>query len=409
MRTFFWIGCISYLLIGLAHVIIGALLPELLVHYGKEYSAGGQLVSLQFLGFLVGVLSGPWFSRKLGKRGALLFSLFCMAFGEMIFFTLPSWGIVLAIAPLAGFGFGMVETVIGAVVIGHFEESRKTVAMARIEVFFGVGALVMPFLVSLFIAAGWWRGAFLTLSLLAVLVFVLWAVLPLGTMSPVMSRSSGNEVKASAAPSLKSLPGGLAGLLALFIVIFAFYVGAEMSVANFLPSILIENVGVKPEIGALSVTCFWGAMAVGRLFAAQLAGRWGKARYLIISCLGGAVVLGFFAMADTVLSSYALVLLLGLLMSGMFAVALVYANGFFPGMEERVTSILIASGGVGGALVPLLTGWCMEHLSLSVTLWVLVALYVLLLVSVFTASRMRFTTKLASVSGPHVKAVGEVK
>ncbi len=85
-------------------------------------------------------ISGPWFSQKLGKRGALLVSLFCMALGEMVFFTLPPWGIVLAIAPLAGFGFGMVETIIGAVVIGHFEESRKTVAMARIEVFFGVGA-----------------------------------------------------------------------------------------------------------------------------------------------------------------------------------------------------------------------------------------------------------------------------
>ncbi len=102
------------MLIGLAHVIIGALMPELLAHYGKDYSAGGQLVALQFFGFLIGVLAGPWFSQKLGKRGALLVSLFCMALGEMVFFTLPPWGIVLAIAPLAGFGFGMVETIIGA-------------------------------------------------------------------------------------------------------------------------------------------------------------------------------------------------------------------------------------------------------------------------------------------------------
>ncbi|WP_141333821.1 MULTISPECIES: sugar MFS transporter [unclassified Paenibacillus] len=402
MRTFFWTGCISYLLIGLAHVIIGALMPELLAHYRKDYSAGGQLVALQFFGFLIGVLAGPWFSQKLGKRGALLVSLFCMALGEMVFFTLPPWGIVLAIAPLAGFGFGMVETIIGAVVIGHFEESRKTVAMARIEVFFGVGALVMPLLVSLFIAAGWWRGSFLALSLLSLLVFVLWAVLPLGRMSAVMAKSASNAVQAGAVPSFKGLPGGLIGLLTLFIVIFALYVGAEMSVANFLPSIMIENVGVKPEIGALSVTCFWGAMAVGRLFAAQLAGRWGKARYLLVSCASGAAVLSLFAMADTVFSSYALVLLLGLLMSGMFAVALVYANGFFPGMEERITSILIASGGVGGALIPLLTGWCMDQLSVSVALWVLVTLYVLLLALVYGASRMRFRAKAANVSSPRV-------
>ncbi|SDC18043.1 MFS transporter, FHS family, glucose/mannose:H+ symporter [Paenibacillus sp. UNCCL117] len=391
MRNFLWTGCLSYLLIGLAHVIVGAVLPELLAHYGKDYSAGGQLVSLQFFGFLIGVLAGPWLSAKLGKRGALMLCLFCLAAAELVFFTLPAWSIVLLTAPFAGFGFGMVETIIGGVIIGYLEEPKKTSSMARLEVFFGVGALVMPLIVAAFIAGGWWRGAFLTLALMSAAVLALWMLLPMGKMVEVMSKAASAQVKEAVSVQAAKAPrtGRSLMWLALFIAMFTLYVGAEMSIANFLPSILLENAGVRPELGALSVTCFWGAMAVGRLFAAQLAGRWGHARYMIISCAGGTLALLAFASIEGIGASFAIILLLGLLMSGMFAVALVFANSFFPGKEERVTSILIASGGIGGALIPLLTGWCMDHLSLKVTLGVLVSFYALLLVLVLAASRLR--------------------
>ncbi|WP_159881425.1 MFS transporter [Paenibacillus puerhi] len=395
MRNFLWTGCFSYFLIGLAHVIIGAMLPELLAHYGKDYSAGGQLVSLQFFGFLVGVLAGPWLSAKLGKKGALLLCLFCLTAAESVFFTLPSWSLVLMTAPLAGFGFGMVETIIGGVVIGYIADTKqKTAAMARLEVFFGIGALVMPLIVSLMITTGWWRGSFAILALISAVILALWALLPMGEMSGVLTKQSplpetGQASANHARTGSRPRKGRPVLWMTLFIAVFALYVGAEMSLANFLPSILLENAGIKPELGALSVTCFWGAIAVGRLFAAQLAGRWGHARYLIVSCAGGAAALALFASITSVAAGFVIIVALGLLMSGMFAVALVFANSFFPGKEERVTSVLIASGGAGGALIPLLTGWCMDRLSLGLTLWVLVSLYVLLLALVIAASRFR--------------------
>ncbi|MBP1154679.1 MULTISPECIES: MFS transporter [unclassified Paenibacillus] len=388
MRTFFWTGCLSYLLIGLAHVIMGSLLPEILAYYGKDYGDGGLLISLQFAGFLIGVLSGPWCAQKLGKRGALLLCLFCLSAAQLVFFSLPVWGLMLAIAPLAGFGFGMVETIIGALVIQHMEGSQKTSSMTRLEVFFGLGALLMPLLSSMLMAIGWWRGAFLCLSVLSTVVFVLWWLLPLGKMEGLMSRQSGVRERSAEARSRVRMSRTSWRLLTLFLLVFALYVGTEMSVANFLPSILIANVGVTPEIGALGVTCFWAAITVGRLFAAQLAERLGKSRYLLLSSSGGAMILAGFTMSDGAAASFTLIMLLGLVMSGMFAVALVYANEFFQGREERITSMLIAAGGVGGALVPLLTGGLMERLSIQQALWVLVLFYVLMLILVLQASRV---------------------
>ncbi|CAG7657281.1 MFS transporter [Paenibacillus allorhizosphaerae] len=397
MKAFLWNGYLSYLLIGLAHVIMGSLLPEMLAFYGKDYSSGGQLVSLQFLGFLIGVLTGPWWSGKLGKRGALFLCLGCLSAAELVFFMLPSWTMVLAVAPFAGFGFGMVETIIGALVIQFLEGSRKTFVMTRLEVFFGVGALGMPLVSSLFISGGWWRGAFLALGLLSLAMIVLWALLPLGRMNAMMQKPADAGSASGNSRSFRNKP---IGMFAIFIAVFAIYVGTEMSIANFIPSILVASVQLKPEIAVLGGTCFWGAMAIGRLFAAGLAERLGYVVYLLLSCAGGCVVLACFAMVQGTVASFALIALLGLVLSGMFSIALIYANSFFKGLEERVTSVLIASGGVGGATIPLFTGWCLDRLTLQQSIWMLVALYALMLVLVYQASRSRSAKAMAARAIP---------
>ncbi|MDQ1910452.1 MFS transporter [Paenibacillus sp. GD4] len=391
MKTFLWCGYGSYLLIGLAHVIVGSLLPEMLSYYAVDYSSGGQLIALQFAGFLVGVLSGPWWSARLGKRGALLLSLTCLTAAELVFALLPPWTIVMTVAPLAGFGFGMVETVIGALVIQYLEEQQKTKVMTRLEVFFGVGALVMPLISSLMIALGMWRGAFIMLATSSAALLLMWLFLPLGSMTSLMSRTEGGN-GGTEAVSPQPSKGAPVLYLAVFLLIFLVYVGTEMSIANFLPSMFIETLHVKPEIGALSATCFWGAMAIGRLFAANVVERVGTSRYLLWSIAGATLLLGAFAMNTGPWGSFALVLLIGLMLSGMFAILLIYANGFFPGREERITSLLIASGGVGGALLPLLTGWSMDRFTVEQTLLVPVMFSALLLLLIGWASRFPKTS-----------------
>lgn len=384
MKAFLWAGCLSYFLIGLAHVIAGSLLPELLAHYGLDYSAGGRLIALQFLGFLIGVLAGPFCTSRLGQKGALLLCLLCLGTAELTLFALPPWSLVLTVAPVAGFGFGMIETVIGAIALQTFEEGRKATVMARLEVFFGVGALVMPMLSSLWIAGGYWRGAFLTLSALAWLVFLLWIMLPMGDMKRQLSDSR----RLGAETGAVALRSGTRLMLGLCIAIFLLYVGTEMSLANFLPSILLEQLSVKPELGALSVTCFWGAMSIGRLFAAAAAQRIGYPAYMMTCCGGAVVIISAFAAGPGLVLSFILIGLLGVILSGMFAISLVYATSFFPGREERTTSILIASGGVGGALLPLATGRWMDLFSTAFALWGLAVLALLLFALVWVASRL---------------------
>ncbi|WFR63353.1 MFS transporter [Paenibacillus amylolyticus] len=298
----------------------------------------------------------------------------------------------------AGFGFGMVEAVIGTIIIAAIKDNTA-IAMSRLEVLFGIGAMVMPLVASGLIAAGYWRLSFLVVAICAALTFVFWVKGSFGELDQVLDRrkpvdSSRHSHTGGASGELQSAATHTSGptyrgrnltLMVLFVLFFFLYVGTEMSLANFMPAILIEKMNMREAGAALSVTCFWIAMSVGRLFAGYIAEKFQYRVYVLYSCLASVLLLMVFPFTNQIWSAFLIILLLGLAMSGIFSIALVFASKLLPGTEESTPSILIASGGVGGAILPLVTGWSLDHLAVNQSAWMLAIFAVgLLVISVIT-------------------------
>ncbi len=390
MRALTLAGSASYFLIGLATVIFGALLPEILHYYGQSYSGGGELVFAQFAGFLVGVLTSPVSAERLGYRGALFLSVISFSAAQLALALRPSWHLVVLLAAVNGFGFGMTQTVVGTLILESTERA-KAVAMSRLEVFFGLGALLMPVVASLLIAIGAWNVSFAILGFGALSLLVVWGRKPWenAQTATVMPAKSSRPQTGTAAGGDRR--GGLP-LLALFIGLIMMYVGVETSIINFLPSILIRHIQLRSSVASLSVTAFWGAMTVGRIFAGAIAEKLYYSRYLLWSNFGTLAALAGIAVMGNVWGVFILVLLLGLMMSGMFSISLVFANHVVEGTAKKTTSILIASGGIGGSLFPLLMGWSMDRLAARGTIWILTIftfLMLLLLVAIARISKLR--------------------
>ncbi len=385
MRNLLWIGCLSYLLIGLVHVVMGAVLEELLQYYERDYSDGGLLIFAQFFGFLIGVLTMPWWSKRLGRRGMILLAFGALTLGESVYSFLPAWEWMITTAPVAGFGFGMVEAAIGSLIIGFVHEN-KAVAMSRLEVFFGIGACVMPVLGSVLITMDVWKISFPILAVMSLGMLLLWSFTSFGSLDSVLAKqdsgqengaASGADINGEKAPSLYGRKG--LSLLSIMVVFFVLYVGIEMSLVNFLPSILIEHSGTNSAFGTLGVSFFWIAMVIGRLFAGHLSEKWGYGRYLLINGFGALLIMAMIPLITGLATSYSLILLLGLLMAGLFAIGLIFTNQILPGTAERTTSLLIAAGGLGGALMPLLTGKLMEQYKSVFSMWTLISLMALMM------------------------------
>lgn len=395
VKKLLWIGCLSYLVIGIAHVVGGSVLEQLIDYYGVTYKDGGQWIMNQFLGFMVGVLLAPTLTARIGKRGAVLLAMGLLTVSEAAYSLLLPWGWMLAFAPVAGIGFGMTEAIVGAVIIDLMK--GKASAMSRLETFFGIGALIIPVTVAFLIQEHVWQLSFPILSAMAGITFVLWLTMSFGELDDQLSITAAKTAAARegsvgsgdgggaavATPDrgrgLLGYSGKLLPFLVLSALFFLVYVGMEMSFSNYLPSILITRSDLGEAAAAASLSLFWGTVVIGRLFAGIIADRIGYARYLMIAVVGALVVFGLMTITGELYWMIALIALSGLFFSGVFGIALVYANGLLPGMTERTTSLLVAFGGIGGAIFPRVTGWLMDRYDVELTIGFLAALVVVML------------------------------
>ncbi|WP_127485277.1 MFS transporter [Paenibacillus ehimensis] len=379
-----WMGCLCYVITGVSTVIVGAVLPELLAHYSQSYGSGGMLIFVQFVGLLSGVLSMPAISRKLGRKSAVLLGLGLVGM-ELFAGLLPPWPAVVLLAGLAGFGTGLVESCIGTIILLAVKQ-KQAAAMSKLEVTFGVGALVMPSIASFLIAKGLWTYSFFLLGTGALATAIVWRRMSFGEMDGMLARKeaeSGGGQTQRPAYARSGIP-----FLALCAVFFFLYGGSEVSVVHFFPSIFMERWGIDSSLATLTVTVYWTAMVIGRILTGILGDRWTYFRFLWAATLLSLAALLVLPFSHYAWGGYVLSFLLGLGMSGMFAVALIYANQSLPGMTERTTSILLAANGLGGSLLPLGVGRVMDAFPIQTAMWLYSAVMLVMLV-VLTISKRR--------------------
>lgn len=300
----------------------------------------------------------------IGRKSMLSIALVSIVAGYAFLGVLPSWTWVIVMTIWVGFGSGIIESSIGAFTI-EFTEEQKAVAMSKLDVYFALGALLIPAVVSLYIWLGMWYLTFYTISLLTFILGLFWITMP--------ASSSSHLIQADLQTSERSVEQARYSvqhrvLLGIFIVFFFVYMGLELGLMNFLPSILIETLQIRESVASLGVSILWIAMIIGRMFSGKIAESAGYIPFLLWSGIGTFCFLVAMAFVSSQWATYLLIFGAGLFMSGLFCIALVYANLLIPGMTERTTSILIASGGIGGAVLQYVTGWSMSEWSVTTTL-----------------------------------------
>lgn len=377
-----WMGCLSYIVTGVTLVIMGAVLPELLLNYGLNYTDGGILVFVQFVGMLLGVLSMPAISRRFSRKRGVIIGLLMIS-AELLLFLLPPWPVVILIAGFAGAGAGLVESGIGTIILVAVKE-KQAIAMSKLEVTFGIGALAIPFVASFLIARGIWTYSFLLLGVSALFTAIAWQRMSFGHVDAMLTRTvgKGSESKRESY-SGKSIP-----FLVLCAFFFMLYGGSEVSVVHFFPSLFIERWGVATSDATLTVTVYWTAMVIGRALCGVLAEKITYYRFLWITTVLSVLVLLTLPFISQAWGGYVISFLLGLGMAGMFAIMLIYANSALPGMTERTTSILLAANGLGGSLLPIAVGRMMDIWPVQAVMWLFFGVMITMLLLVFGSKRL---------------------
>lgn len=391
MQKFLWLAFSSYLLNGLSFVVFGAVMPMLLVHYHASYAAGGLLVFLQNGGYLVGVAAASWLPHRYSFRLIMSIASICMAIAQIGLANSPPYALAGVCAALNGIALSCTETSVATKIMELFV-GRRAVIMSRLEAAFGIGALCMPLVASLLIIHRAWVGAFWIIGLLACGLALTWWIMP-ATIT-VDNHTGPRDAESSAPRDMTRVHKRY--IMALFLVMMFLYVGVEASLNSFLPSMFIARLAEPPGMTSLSVSTMWVAMVIGRLLFGRMAQWISYARYLLLSTLLTCILLIGLTFTTVAFAAYAVVFAVGLMMSSMFALILVYANHALPGHARAVTSLLAGCAGVGGAVIPALTGIAMDHLTVVGVLSGITSLVLVMLVTLFLVQlRINAGTRIA--------------
>ncbi|MBR8347572.1 MFS transporter [Burkholderia ambifaria] len=338
----------------------------------RDFAASRGQISLVFslAGFLYfgfGIVSGPladrFGSRRLAVAGMLLTAAGLAAAGtaHTLLQVYVAYGL--------GVGFGVGCAYVPAVgAVQRWFVRRRGFASGLAVAGIGVGTLVMPPLASALIAHVGWRGAYVTLAALAVVVGAGMSLLIENDPRGRGLLPDGDVARTQAGDALpgaaSSVPAGATVREAVTSRPFASLYAACLvcSFGVFVPFVHLVpyalDHGVAPSTAVLLLGAIGVGSTAGRFFLGGLADRFGRRASLLAMFAGMAVALVAWAGAGSVATLAAFALVFGVFYGGWVAVLPAVVMDYFGGRNvSAIIGVLYTSVAFGTLIGPAAAGF----------------------------------------------------
>jgi fucose permease len=345
-----WSGICIY---GYLNAMLGIVLPNLMEKLKLDKSQAGAFFMISSVGLIVssipsGVAMDMFGTKPIVSIGLSLVALAFWGLGVTNSFRwLYSLGFVL--------GLGGAMIVAGEnTTISLINPSQREVAANLLNLFFGVGAFIAPFIVIPVLKRSGFSGVLKTSSVFTGVV--LFFHLALSFPKPVLV----HEFPLARAGALISQPR----LWLLMLLVFL-YVGTEFSVWSWTVTFLTGERGYGQKSASRIISIFALAMIAGRWASQWTLGRFGPELVLLISAAGAVVCLAgmftFNGRAGVMLFSIGA----GWFMAAIFPTALGLAGRYFPSLIGTAISLVTTGGWLGAVAIPPAVGFVANRLGVA--------------------------------------------
>jgi FHS family Na+ dependent glucose MFS transporter 1 len=344
----------AFVFLGLLAAAMGPTLLGLAKHTGSSISQISVLFSARALGYFLGsLISGRLYDRLPGHRvmaGVLIVMAALMALVPVV----PLLWLLAGVLWLLGLNEGALD-VGGNTLLVWVYRDKVAPFMNALHFFFGVGAFISPIIVAQAIqASGDIVLAYWAVALLMLPAF-LWLIrLPSPPHQVVTETHRSGRANRT--------------LLVLLVLSFFVYVGAELSLGNWLSTYAVKLGLADAAIGAYLTSAFWGAFSAGRLVSIPLATRVAERTVLLADLLG---CLAFVALILIFPHSAAALWIgacgAGFAMASIFPTMISFAEHYVT-MTGQVTSLFLAGSSLGSMTLPWLIGQLFEPIGPSVAI-----------------------------------------
>lgn len=320
------------------------LLPYIAEAYSLTLVQSGMIFTANFTGFIIFTIAGGLLADRYGKKRVILIALGGLAMSLTAFPAAGSfYAVCMVTAFIGGFG-GIIESLTSAW-IGDLNSERPSFYINLSGVFFGIGALVGPVAIGTALSHGLeWRFFYYYTGALC---FALAAAASFG-------RADSSNTSGISTASVRRLFTDLRFMLVCLCMLF--YTGAEIGSWGWMCTFLKDTMYFSPVKSSLALGLFWAAMTLGRFISGFLLLRFSIGS--IIVALSGA------ASAITLMSAFVYneagiwltIFIMGASYSAQWNLILAFGGEAYKDISGTVFAILVASGGLGGMVVPYAMG-----------------------------------------------------
>jgi len=338
-KLVFWSACLGILLFGMGLITLGAVVPNLKEKFNLDDVASGTLFSILPFGILVGSLFFGPFCDKYGYKLLLSLSCFSMFLGFEGIAYAPSHGLLKICIFLIGLGGGAINGATSALV-SDISEKDKGANLSLLGVFFGLGALGMPFLLGVLEAS--FNFEIIVASVGVVTFFA--AVFYLLIKFPPPKQSQGFPLS----EGMSLVKDGVLMLIAFFLF---FQSSFEAIINNWTTTYLTEQFDISKNRALYALALSVVGMTVMRLLLGSVFRKTNIKNLWIAAFSMVAIGLGFLAFGNSFYTSVAGLILLGAGLAGGFPLMLGFVGNRYKELSGTAFSLVLVIALAGNMII----------------------------------------------------------
>jgi MFS family permease len=236
--------------------------------FGLSSTEYGAMFVPQAIMAIGSSLLGARLTRSLGAKriyllglGANLLAMALLVVSQFVMHQhLLAYGILLVATACMGVGFGLTVPALNTFAAVFFPRKVDT-AVLILNALLGLGTMLAPVFVTLFVGLGFWWGLPVLVGALTVALLSFSLGLPL---------NDGAQILHARAPNSKAKLPARFWVFAGFALLYGV---CETINGNWASLYMTQNLGASTTLASLALTIFWGTVTAGRILFAAI-GRW---------------------------------------------------------------------------------------------------------------------------------------
>ena len=375
-KLVFTASCMGMLIFGIVFSILGSILPSVIEKFAIDKINAGSLMSFLAIGTLLGSLIFGPIADRFGYKILLIICTSLILIGLETIAWAPEFWILRISVLLIGIGGGVINGGTNALV-ADISEGERSAKLSLLGIFFGVGAIGMPFLLGMLLELISYE-IFITITGLIVILPIFYFTL---IRFPKPKQEQGFPI-AQGLGLVKQVP-----LLLLAFMLF-FESGMEITIGSWTSTFFIEELSTDSNLAVTLLSFFWLGIVVARLVLGQILKTISPSLMLILCLIIAVISISLMIVSNNLYLAVPALFLMGVGCAAGFPVILSFIGDLYPQLSGTAFSIAFVIALIGGTIVPFSIGVLASTYKLRAA-FVILPISIIIMLSLFTIFKKR--------------------